>query len=1618
MRLPRKLVRLVAQKLGMAKNYDYVFWLTLVGPMSGKTSVLYRLVEGRYSDSHIATIGVDLKICIFEIDGKKIKLLIWDTSGRECFLDVTTAYCQNAHGIMLMYNTSDRKFFRSKMLSWIRRIEACTSGAVRMLVGNMCDLEEKREVSTVEGRRAAETYGMEFMEVSAKTGFNVNREFYTLARRCLLQYNSLAILRADVPEEQEKMISSCETGDFKTTLKLIRKSCNPNTMGYSAPLHYACMHCEPIETIKYLVETCDIDPMSKDCRGNTVLHIAAQHGRGDIIYYLVNEKRYSPCDTNVDGYDCLYIACKAGHSDVAKCLLHESKCDVNQKDSFGRSCLLGACNCGLIDVVKYLISKSHCDPCSVDKYGENCLHLALKAGHNDVVDYLLNETECSIEKGSELGRECLLQACKHGLLNAVKYLVNSRQYDPNCKDKIRGQSCLHLACEAGHENIVSYLVSERYCNPNEKANNGQNCLHIACKAGKKDILLSETKCDVSRKDVYGWYPLQYACQTGLLCIAKHLVYKRQCNPNDKNKDGQNCLHVACMSGQISVVQYLLDETACCITERDYSGSTCLHVACRAHQIDIVKYLVNKRKCNPNDKTFNGQNCLHLAIIAYTPWGTGKQNKYDVVKFLISCTNPNEKNKYGESCLHLACKEGYIDIVKYLVNERHSTPAITNSQGQNCLHIACQNGHKRIVEFLTTGSHCNPNDKDKWGWNSLHLACRQYHVEIVMYLITINDPLCNVNEEDPDGRTCLQWACETGCIDIAEYLITKRGCNLDQNLNEVACALGDVDMARFLISHGHCDPFIRDKIGSTLLHIASQKGLLVSVVQYLVQEVGLDPACIDNLGQTPLHHAARENHVGLTKYLCSTGKIDISLRDTHGNTALDLAQHREVILVLIQHGANPGKSTLVSLNLQLLEKRPEPSVSIFIVGYPSVGKTTLIKALTKESSGLLALPGFFFNVSTEPHTAGIIPTDFVSKIYGRVTFFDLAGQNQYYGSHAAVIQNSILSAAVFLLVVKLPEMEEDIKQRILYWLTFIENQCKEIVAKPCVIIVGSHADRSQAAEEPTRRRIWEYLQAQCFSNSFVLVDFIPLDCRKSESSGMTQLRRSLKTSCSTLRTEEIMDFDCHCLLVFLVQKFSTVCAITVKQLSEAVLKEKHMRFQVQYEYFIQPDPSFLFQMCDKLHSRGHILFLKNDVDVENSWVVISKEVLLSQITGTIFAPKEFKEHREDLASSTGVVPLTHLAAHFPQFDSEMITQCLSLLEFCHEISDAEILNLITDKQPTECEGSSSPATQQHSISPLTSERYFFFPALVRMDPPISQLWEDIGFVYHSGWVLQCSQPEHFFPPRFLQVLLLRLAFSFALTPDSHQIENDLPVLRRKCLVWKNYWASMAVITSLVELDEQSKVVTFIVRCLHSSEIKCVELRSAVIQKILKAVKDFCPKVCVNELLIHPADFHYPLQPIRELTTFSIQAVAQAVSQAQPAVVNNAQKLITVEKLLYFEPYADMDERILSELFDVQNSDYATVVSDSFLYAIADRAHHKRAFFEKLLNLPASSVEFHQLRAPPGSAHAMGHLLVCWKERSDGSRQCLRQKLDQFSIFAGRNPLVSCACMMSHSKSLLM
>ncbi|CAI5735971.1 unnamed protein product [Peronospora destructor] len=149
----------------------------------GKTSLMRVFSGDEFSESMLATAGVDFKLRHINVADEAITLQIWDTAGQERFHRITATYYKGANGIVLVYDVSDRRSFDNVgyWMNNIRQYSSLTQMPAMLLVGNKIDLPN-RVVTLAEGQAAASQYGCRFIETSAKTSKNTNGALETIAR--------------------------------------------------------------------------------------------------------------------------------------------------------------------------------------------------------------------------------------------------------------------------------------------------------------------------------------------------------------------------------------------------------------------------------------------------------------------------------------------------------------------------------------------------------------------------------------------------------------------------------------------------------------------------------------------------------------------------------------------------------------------------------------------------------------------------------------------------------------------------------------------------------------------------------------------------------------------------------------------------------------------------------------------------------------------------------------------------------------------------------------------------------------------------------------------------------------------------------------------------------------------------------------------------------------------------------------------------------------------------------------------------------------------------------------------------------------------------------------------
>lgn len=136
---------------------------------------------------HDLTIGVEFGARLVQLKDSRvpIKLQIWDTAGQESFRSITRSYYRGAAGALLVYDVTRRDTFVN-VKRWLDEAKInSNSEMVITLVGNKCDLDSKRAISTAEGEAFAKEHGLLFIETSAKTAAEVEQAFVMTSDRVL-----------------------------------------------------------------------------------------------------------------------------------------------------------------------------------------------------------------------------------------------------------------------------------------------------------------------------------------------------------------------------------------------------------------------------------------------------------------------------------------------------------------------------------------------------------------------------------------------------------------------------------------------------------------------------------------------------------------------------------------------------------------------------------------------------------------------------------------------------------------------------------------------------------------------------------------------------------------------------------------------------------------------------------------------------------------------------------------------------------------------------------------------------------------------------------------------------------------------------------------------------------------------------------------------------------------------------------------------------------------------------------------------------------------------------------------------------------------------------------------
>ncbi|MFX0099775.1 MAG: Rab family GTPase [Candidatus Hodarchaeota archaeon] len=176
---------------GSTDTKTYRTKIIVIGdPEVGKTSTVLRFTDNAFKATYLMTMGVNIsmkRVAVKDKQGnsRQFDFSIWDVAGQSKFHLMRQNFYSGAKGLLLVFSLVDRDSF-DNIIQWHEDVRLCEGDDITaLLLGNKADLVNKRKVSQEEIDKLSKTLNLEYMEVSALTGRNINEAFQKLAENIL-----------------------------------------------------------------------------------------------------------------------------------------------------------------------------------------------------------------------------------------------------------------------------------------------------------------------------------------------------------------------------------------------------------------------------------------------------------------------------------------------------------------------------------------------------------------------------------------------------------------------------------------------------------------------------------------------------------------------------------------------------------------------------------------------------------------------------------------------------------------------------------------------------------------------------------------------------------------------------------------------------------------------------------------------------------------------------------------------------------------------------------------------------------------------------------------------------------------------------------------------------------------------------------------------------------------------------------------------------------------------------------------------------------------------------------------------------------------------------------------
>ncbi len=152
--------------------------------------MILRFVSDAFSEDQVVSIGEDFREKKVTVDGKTVTLQLWDTAGQERYRIITSSFYHNAHGVMIVYDVTNRESFEN-VGRWSQEVDRYLDVGVKVVVGNKTDLDGGAALAD-EAAEVCDNIGAAHYLASAKTGKGIAEIFEGLARGLIAEAEKAA----------------------------------------------------------------------------------------------------------------------------------------------------------------------------------------------------------------------------------------------------------------------------------------------------------------------------------------------------------------------------------------------------------------------------------------------------------------------------------------------------------------------------------------------------------------------------------------------------------------------------------------------------------------------------------------------------------------------------------------------------------------------------------------------------------------------------------------------------------------------------------------------------------------------------------------------------------------------------------------------------------------------------------------------------------------------------------------------------------------------------------------------------------------------------------------------------------------------------------------------------------------------------------------------------------------------------------------------------------------------------------------------------------------------------------------------------------------------------------